>query len=80
VNGPVFVACLHTRRKKDHDYLEQQVKLKNIAYNTEFDLEIEHCNIDRDGSNMSLRPWSEGERAVSATLCRAVLAAVILLN
>jgi len=46
--------CYHWKR--EHDYLKNQVEIKNIAFNTEFDLEIEHCVMNRESKSMSLRP------------------------
>ena len=48
--------------KRDHDFLRQQVEMKNIAYNTEFDLEIEHCEMERNDKSFSLRPSYQGGR------------------
>ena len=54
----------HAYRKREHDYLKMQVEMKSIAYNTEFDIFVEHCEMKRDADSMSLRPWSKGTREV----------------
>jgi hypothetical protein len=63
-----FDACAHTYRKKEHDFLKMQVEMKSIAYNTEFDLLVEHCEMKRDADSMSLRPWSKGTGEITSQL------------
>ena len=42
--------------KKEHTYLAEQVEHNSIIYNTQFDLGIEHCTMEKRAEAMSLRP------------------------
>ena len=50
--------CYHWKR--DHTYLRDQVDAKTIAFNTQFDLEIEHCEMQKREESWSLRPSFKG--------------------
>ena len=50
--------CYHWKR--EHTYLRDQVDAKTIAFNTQFDLEIEHCEMERMKESMSVRPSTKG--------------------
>ena len=50
--------------KKEHTFLAEQVEHNNIIYNTQFDLGIEHCTMERKPECMSLRPSVKGEPCV----------------
>ena len=58
--------CYHWKR--EHTFLADQVDLKTIAFNTQFHLEIEHCDMDRKEESMSVRPSTKGVCACCAAL------------
>ena len=53
-------------------YLQEKVHDKDISYNTEFDLDIEHCEVEERDKCMSLRPSKHGEH-VAIFCCKAVV-------
>ena len=62
--------CYHWKR--EHSYLKDQVDEKHISYNTEFNLDIEHCVVENRDERMSLRSSRHGED-VAIFCCRAAL-------
>ena len=62
--------CYHWKR--EHLYLKEKVDDKDISYNTEFDLDIEHCEVEERDKCMSLRPSKHGEH-VAIFCCKAVV-------